>query len=160
MALLEDKPRAATAEVYEECTLLAVTRNNFANLIKDQPDMVVRMATLMSERIWFLYRQLDNTLIENPLGRVYDALLIQLEKNRVDINSDEPYECNFGIKELIGMAGMPESENKHLDRKVAGDGKLTFKDDKIQILKISDILKESQYYRKAQKIAENRKGSL
>jgi len=160
MALLEDKPRAATAEVYEGCTLLAVNRDNFSNLIRDQPDMVVRMATLMSERIWLLYRQLDNTLIENPLGRIYDALLIQLEKNRVDINSGESYQCNFGIKELIGMAGMPESENKHLDRKVAGDGKLTFKDDKIQIIKISDILKESSFYRKAQKIAENRKGNL
>jgi CRP-like cAMP-binding protein len=157
MALLEDKPRAATAEVYEDCTLLAVNRDNFSNLIKDQPDMVVRMATLMSERIWLLYRQLDNTFIENPLGRVYDALLIQLEKNRVDINSDEMYQCNFGIKELIGMAGIPESENKHLDRRVLGDGKLIFKDDKIQIIKISDILKESVFYRKAQKIAENRK---
>jgi CRP-like cAMP-binding protein len=156
MALLEDKPRAATAEVYEDCKLLAVNRDNFSTLIKDQPDMVVRMATLMSERIWLLYRQLDNTFMENPLGRIYDALLIQLEKNRVDINSGEPYQCNFGIKELMGMAGMPESENKYLDRKVAGDGKLTFKDDKIQINKISDILKESAFYRKAQKIAENR----
>jgi len=160
MALLEDKPRAATAEVYEDCTLLAVNRDNFSNLIKDQPDMVVRMATLMSERIWLLYRQLDNTLIENPLGRLYDALLIQLEKNRVDINSDEPYQCNFGFKELMGMAGISEYENKYLDRKVAGDGKLTFKDDKIQIVKISDIFKESSFYRKAQKIAENKKGSL
>jgi CRP-like cAMP-binding protein len=160
MALLEDKPRAATAEIYEDCTLLAVNRDNFSNLIKEQPDMVVRMATLMSERIWLLYRQLDNTFIKDPLGRVYDALLIQLEKNRVDINSDEPYLCNFGIKELIGMAGMQESENKQLDRKIAGDGKLTFKDDKIQIVKISDILKESTFYRKAQKIAENRKGKL
>ncbi|WP_461257927.1 Crp/Fnr family transcriptional regulator [Treponema sp. R80B11-R83G3] len=157
MALLEDKPRAATAEVYEDCTLLAVNRKNFSNLIKDQPDMVVRMATLMSERIWFLYRQLDNTFIENPLGRIYDALLIQLEKNRVDINSGEPYQCSFGIKELMGMAGMPESENKYLTRRVIGDGKLIFKDEKIQINKISDILKESAFYRRAQKIAENRK---
>jgi len=157
MALLEDKPRAATAEVYEDCTLLAVNRENFSNLIKDQPDMVVRMATIMSERIWLLYRQLDNTFIKDPLGRIYDALLIQLEKNRVDINSDEPYQCSFGIKELIGMAGMPESENKDLDRKVAGDGKLTFNDDKIRINKISDILKESTFYRRAQKIAENKK---
>jgi len=157
MALLEDKPRAATAEVYEDCILLAVNRGNFSNLIKEQPDMVVRMATLMSERIWLLYRQLDNTFIENPLGRVYDALLIQLEKNRVDINSGESYQCNFGIKELIGMAGIPESESKYLDRKIAGDGKLTFKDDKIQIIKISDIQKESSFYRKAQKIAEKKK---
>jgi len=157
MALLEDKPRAATAEVYEDSTLLAVNSENFSNLIKDQSDMVVRMASLMSERIWLLYRQLDNTFIENPLGRVYDALLIQLEKNRVNINSRDSYECGFGIKELMGMAGMPESENKYLERTIINDGKLTVKDDKIQIDKISDILKESEFYRKAQKLAENRK---
>jgi CRP-like cAMP-binding protein len=158
LALLENKPRAATAEVCEDCTLLAVNRDNFSMLIKEQPDMVVRLASLMSERIWLLYRQLDNTYIENPLGRIYDALLIQLEKERVNINSRDSYQCNFGFKELLGMAGIPESEGKQFLRKVSGDGKLSFKGDRVLIDKVSGVLKEAAFYRsRALKRAQNGK---
>ncbi|MDR0555329.1 MAG: hypothetical protein LBG76_11125, partial [Treponema sp.] len=41
----------------------------------------------IEERIWVIYRQLSNTLIDNPLGRLYDVLLVQLEKDRVDTNT-------------------------------------------------------------------------
>jgi CRP-like cAMP-binding protein len=138
--------------------LLAVNRENFSMLIKEQPDMVVRLASLMSERIWLLYRQLDNTYIENPLGRIYDALLIQLEKERVNINSRNSYQCNFGFKELLGMTGVPETESKQLLRRISSDGKLSFKDDKVLIDKVSDILKEAAFYRsRALKRAQNGK---
>ena len=158
MAIVEDKPRAATAEVYEDCTLLVVNRENFSTLIKEQPEMVVRIASLMSERIWLLYRQLDNTFIENPLGRVYDALIIQLEKNRVALTSREAYQFNFGYKELMGMAGLSENDNKHFDRKITGDGKISFDNDKVLVNDILDMVKEAAFYRRAQKIASLNKG--
>jgi len=154
MAIVENKPRAATAEVCEDCTLLVVNRKNFVNLIREQPDMVVRIASLMSERIWLLYRQLDNTFIENHLGRIYDALLIQLEKNRVQLNSRASYQFNFGYNELMGMAGLSVIDNKHFDRKISGDGKVSFKDEKVFVEDISAMQKEAAFYRRAQKIAE------
>jgi CRP-like cAMP-binding protein len=156
MAILENKPRAATAEICEDCTLLAVNRSNFSKLISEQPDMVVRMATLMSERIWLLYRQLDNTFIEEPLGRIYDALLIQLEKNRVDLNSKEPYQCSFGLSELFGMAGINEGGDKFLPRKIAGDGIIKVINDKVLVNNVLDAAKEASFYRKKQKIEENK----
>jgi CRP-like cAMP-binding protein len=152
MAILENTPRAATAEVCEDCTLLAVNRDNFSKLISERPDIVVRMATIMSERIWLLYRQLDNTFIEEPLGRFYDALLIQLEKNRVDLNSREPYQCGFGLSELFGMAGVNERENIHLPRRIAGEGKIKIDNDKVLVSNVSDAVKEASFYRKKQKI--------
>jgi len=159
MALLEDKPRAATAEIYEDSTLLAVNRANFTDLISAQPDMVVKMATLMSERIWHLYRQLANTLIEDPLGRIYDALIIQLEKNRVDLNAKDAYQCGFGFEELAGMAGIAKSESKELYNKILSAKKMALKDDKILINNVSEVFKEAEYYRKMEKIAQNRKES-
>jgi len=159
MAILEDKPRAATAEIYEDSTLLAVNRANFADLISAQPDMVVKMATLMSERIWHLYRQLANTLIEDPLGRIYDALIIQLEKNRIDLSSKDAYQCGFGFDELAGMAGISKLESKELYTKILSAKKVTLKDDKILISSVSEVFKEAEYHRKMEKIAHNRKES-
>jgi CRP-like cAMP-binding protein len=159
MAMLENKPRAATAEIYEDSTLMAVNRANFSELINVQPDMVLKMATLMSERIWHLYRQLANTLIENPLGRIYDALIIQLEKNRIDLTTRDPYQCGFGIKELLGMAGISEAEGSELHNQIFSARKIVLRDNKILINNVSEVLKEAEYYRKKERIAQNIKDS-
>jgi len=157
MAMLEDKPRSATVEIYEDSTLLAVNRANFTTLINVQPDMVLKMATLMSERIWHLYRQLANTLIKNPLGRIFDALVIHLEKNRIDLGSKDSYLCDFGFKELAGMAGIPEAEIRGLHSKIFPERKLALKNDKILIPTVADVFKEAEYYRKAEKREQNRR---
>jgi len=157
MAMLENKPRSATAEVYEDCTLLAVNRANFKNLINDQPDMVVRMTVLMSERIWLLFKQLANTLIENPMGRIYDALLTQIEKGRVDLNSKEPYLCNFGFTELAGMAGISEWDSVDLYGRIEAGKKVAVVSGKVFVTNVNDLNIEAEYYRRARKKAEDTK---
>ena len=151
MAMLDDKPRAATAEVYEDCTLLAVNKDNFSKLIQDQPDMVVKLTSLMAERIWLLYRQLDNTFIEEPLGRLFDALIMQLEKNRVDLTSRDGYLCSFGVKELMGMAGLETERADGLYNKFIATKKITIMEDRIQVTNVSEAFKEAEYYRNIQK---------
>jgi len=151
MAMLEDKPRSATAEVYEDCTLLVINRANFTKLITDQLDMVVRLTSLMAERIWLLYRQLANTLIENPVGRVYDALLTQLEKDRLDLTSNNPYMCSFGFKELVGMTGISENDNRDLYKRVTAKKTIIQVNDKICISNVNKFFVEADYYRKTKK---------
>jgi CRP-like cAMP-binding protein len=157
MAMLENKPRSATAEVYEDCALLAVNRANFKNLINDQPDMVVRMTILMSERIWSLYKQLANTLIENPVGRIYDALLTQIEKNRIDLNSKDPFLCSFGFTELAGMAGISKWESTDLYGRIAANKKIAVVNDKVFVTSVRDLNNEAEYYRRARKKAQDAK---
>lgn len=152
MALLEDKPRAATAEAYENCTLLAVNRHNFEGLISSRPELVARLTTLMAERVWLMYRQLANMLLENPLGRIYDALLTQLEKDRVPLQTNNPYPCNFGFKELVGMAGLPSDESDVLLRKMLISKRISLINDRIYVNDPSAILRQTEYYRRAQRM--------
>jgi CRP-like cAMP-binding protein len=159
MALLEAKPRAASAVAYEECQVLAVNRANFARMIQTQPQLIARLTTLLSERIWFIYKQLANTLISDPLGRMYDALLIQLEKNRVPVTSQTPYTFDFGPKELANMIGYTQKESNLLFRKMLENKKITILDNKIHIITINDIIKQTEFYRKMQKIENARKES-
>ena len=150
MALLENKPRTATAETLENCTVLAVNQANFTTLIKTSPELVARMTTLMAERIWLMYRQLANAMITNPLDRIYDALLIQLEKERVPLNSNHPYMCNFNFKELADMARIPLKEHGDLLRKILLTKRISVVQGKLLISDPSDILKQTDYYRRAQ----------
>jgi len=151
MAMLDDKPRAATAEIYEDCALLAVNKDNFSKLIHEQPDMVVKLTSMMAERIWLLYRQLDNTFIEEPMGRLFDALIIQLEKNRVDLTSKDSYMCSFGYKELMGMAGLAVERADGLYNKLIETKKITIVEEKLQVKNISEAVREAEYYRNKQK---------
>ena len=155
MALLESKPRAACAVAYEECQLMAVNRANFERMVSSQPQIVARLTTLLAERIWFIYKQLANTLINDPMGRMYDALLMQLEKNRIEL-STATYTFDFGPKELVNMVGIPQNEGTMVLRKLMENKKIQMikdKDkDKIHSMDVSDIAKQTAMYKKLQKI--------
>jgi CRP-like cAMP-binding protein len=158
MALLESKPRAACAVAYEDCMVLAVNRVNFERMVGTQPQIIARLTTLLAERIWFIYKQLANTLISDPLGRMYDALLIQLEKNRVSITA-QPHTFDFGPKELVNMVGLPQGDGPLVLRKMMENKKIQVMRDKIYVLDVSEIAKQTEYYRKMQKIERARRES-
>jgi CRP-like cAMP-binding protein len=150
MALLDDKPRTATAEIFENCTLLAVNRANFTSLIKTSPELVARMTSLMAERIWLMYRQLANAMITDPMFRIYDALLIQLEKERVPLNTNHPYMCSFGFKELADMARIPSREHDDLLRKILLAKRINIVQGKLFVSDPSDVMRQTEYYHRAQ----------
>ena len=157
MSLIENKPRSASAIAFEDSVLLAVNRDNFKRMVTTQPQIIARITTLFSERIWFIYKQLANTMIKNNLGRLYDALWIQLEKERVMIRSDQPYQFNFGTRELINMVGLPLEEGNQAVRELFLNGKIKSLDNRILTSDVSDIQKQSEYFRKMQRIENARK---
>ncbi|MDR0473607.1 MAG: cyclic nucleotide-binding domain-containing protein, partial [Treponema sp.] len=157
MSLLESKPRAASATAYEGCQVLAVNRANFERMIATQPQIITRLTTLLSERIWFIYKQLANTLISDPLGRMYDALLIQLEKKQMNLISAQPFTFDFGPKELVNMVGLPQAEGSLVLRKMLENKKIQILQDKVYTIEVCEISKQTEYFRKMQKIEKARR---
>jgi CRP-like cAMP-binding protein len=157
MALLESKPRAASATAYEDCQVLAVNRANFERMIVTQPQIITRLTTLLSERIWLIYKQLANTLVTDPLGRMYDALQIQIEKKQTNINSTQPFTFDFGPKELVNMVGIPLSEGALVLRKMMENKKIQVIQDKVHTVDVSEISRQTEYFRKMQRIEKTRR---
>jgi CRP-like cAMP-binding protein len=157
MALLESKPRAAGAVAYEECQLKVINRVNFEQMIQTQPQLIARLTTLLAERIWLIYRQLANTLIADPLGRMYDVLLIQLEKKRVDINSAQSFFFDFGTQELINMVGLPQENGDLVIRKLLENKMFQIMHDNIYVAETVEIVKQTTYFRKIQQLEKSRK---
>jgi CRP-like cAMP-binding protein len=160
MAILESKPRAAGAVAYENCELTAVNRVNFAQMIKNDPQMITRLTTLLAGRIWLIYKQLANTLIDDPLGRMYDALLIQLEKVRIDVNSTRSFTFDFGPRELINMVGLTQSEGKLVIQKLLKNKQFQILRDRLYVMEIREITRQTTYYRTMTKIEQNRRKTL
>jgi CRP-like cAMP-binding protein len=157
MALLENKPRSASAIAHEDVTLLAVNKLNFQRMVQTQPQLITRLTTLLAERIWFMYNQLANTQIENPLGRLYDSLAIQLEKNRIPVQRGTNYTFDFGPNDLVNMVGLSARESGDLIRKLFENKKLKLVDNKIFASDVEEIVKQATYFKKMQKIEQARK---
>jgi len=152
MALLESKPRAAGAVAYENCQLMAVNRENFQQMIKSQPQLIARLTTLLSERIWLIYRQLANTQISDPLGRMYDMLQIQIDKKKIDIATVTNHPFDFGLKELINMVGFSQGEGSLVGRKLMENRTFQIINDKIVVKDIKEIAKQNAYFKKMQQL--------
>jgi CRP-like cAMP-binding protein len=156
MALLEAKPRAACAVAYEDCTVLAVNRDNFQRLITTQPQIIARLTTLLSERIWFIYKQLANTLITDPLGRMYDALLIQLEKKRVPQDTVAPHIFDFGPRELADMVGIAPQDANFVVKTLMKNDMFRLEGKRLMVRDVTEVLRQTNFYRKMQHIEKSR----
>ncbi|MCL2093205.1 MAG: cyclic nucleotide-binding domain-containing protein [Treponema sp.] len=148
MALLEGKGRAASAVAYEDCSLMVVNKANFELMITNQPQLIERVTTLLAERIWLIYKQLANTNILSPLGRMYDALRIQLEKNRLSLYDDVPYTFSFGPDELYNMAGVPKNQRTSLLAGMVSASRIQVINDRIHTNSVLEIGKLAEYYLK------------
>jgi len=156
MALLESKPRAAGAVAYEDCQLMAVNRENFQQMIQTQPQLIARLTTLLSERIWLIYKQLANTQITDILGRMFDMLQIQLDKKRVDINALTNYSFDFGLKELGNMVGLSQGDAAIYGKKLMENRSFQIMNEKLFVKDIKEIPRQNSYFRKMQQLEKSR----
>jgi CRP-like cAMP-binding protein len=157
MALLESKPRTACAVAYEDCKLMVINRENFGEMIKSQPQLISRLTTLLAERIWLSYKQLANTQIHDHVGRMYDMLLMHLEKKRVNLHTKAPFIFDFGPKELIHMIGLSSGDGDIAIQKLLLNKNITVTSNKIGVNDVGEILRQTASFRKLQEIENRRK---
>ena len=74
MAILDNKIRSAYALAFGETRVMAVSRTNFEKVVVKNAAMATRLISLLSDRIWTIYRQLSNLLLKDPVSRLYDTL--------------------------------------------------------------------------------------
>jgi len=156
MAILENKPRNATAISFGESELLAVSKDNFEIMVKTNPQLGTKLITLLSERTWKAYRQLANILISDPLGRMYDMLLTVVEENRVAVKHNAIYTFDFGPNELINMVGLPIDKGNLLIQRLFKNIKFRLQNDKIVITDLEELAKQVDFYKKMDMLERKR----
>lgn len=157
MALLDNKPRSASAIANEDSILMAVNRANFKGMVVEQPKVISRLTSSLAERIWNLNRQLRNTLIEDPVGRLYDSLVLELEKSRMDLSSRQSHVFGFGPNDLINMVGLAKDVGRRAIAALLESKDLTVVDNKLYSSDVSQVKKSSEYYKKMEIRRESRR---
>jgi CRP-like cAMP-binding protein len=162
MALLENKPRLASAVAYEDCSVMAVNKAKFELMVTSQPQFIAKVTSLLADRIWLIYRKLDNILINDPMGRLYNTIYIQLERNRVPLDDKKTpasFTFDYGWSELFAMTGLPIENKQSLKEKLGKNTKVEIFENKIHVSSIMEIVRQSEYYRKIDKIDRQNKNN-
>ena len=148
MSLLENKPRSASAVAHGNVTTLAINKANFEVMVQAQPQLAVKLITLLSERIWTAYRQLANLLISDPIGRIYDMLLTLVQKQKVPIQSKAAYTWDVSSKELSTMLGFEAAEGEKYLMQLLDDKNFRLDGGKIITHDLKELEKQVQFHRK------------
>jgi CRP/FNR family transcriptional regulator len=148
MALLDGKPRSATAIAASEVQMMAINKANFEAMVQAQPQLASKLITILSERIWTAYRQLNNLMIADDLGRVYDTLLTLVEKHRIKISPKATHNFEIGTKDLLKMVGIPEEEGDHIIMDLLDEKLIKLEGGRIICMDLQELEKRVSYYKK------------
>ncbi|MDR0540300.1 MAG: cyclic nucleotide-binding domain-containing protein [Spirochaetaceae bacterium] len=148
MALLESKPRSATAAAIEDCTVMVVSKSNFEALAASKPQIVSRLTQMLADRIWFNYKVLANMHIPDAAGRFFDMLCIHLEKERVPLDPFTAYAFNLTIEQLMKMANIQPSDKRHIMAIINDNQKIKLILDKLITSDVTEIIKLAEFYKK------------
>lgn len=152
MALIENKPRSANALAHSDCTLMVINRSNFNQMVATQPQLVAKLTTTLADRLWSMYRQLDNATLTEPLAKMLDMLSLQLEKQRVKIGlSKLSMQTEFTPKDLANMCGLASQYQAKAIYDFEQYDQIRIENGKIFIKDAQELMKAAAFYRKQNK---------
>lgn len=114
MALIDNKPRSASAIALEDVELLAIDKKNFEGMVKTQPQLMSKIITLLSQRIWTSYKNISNSMIQDVQGRVADLCLTIAEKNHTKIAPKVSFNFGLGTSDILKMLGLSEYRDQNV----------------------------------------------
>ncbi len=145
MALLENKPRSASAIAHEDCKLIVLNKNNFDMMVTTQPQLISRLTTTLAERLWASYRQLDNACLVNSVHKMIDMLALQAEKAKI---SSGPFQPDITVDDLANMCSIPLEQHEKAAYQFNRETSIRIIHDKIFVPDCSELLKVAAFYRK------------
>ena len=128
-------------------------------MVQAQPQLATKLIQLLSERIWTAYRQLENLMIKDDLGRIYDTLLTQIEKLKIPIAPKQPHNFEFGTRELINMVGLTPEKGDMLMVQLLEDKTMQLIAGKIQCSDIMELEKTVHFHKKKASLEKKREAS-
>ena len=148
MALLENKPRSASAIAHDDCVLMSVNAENFNQLVTTQPQLVARLTTTLADRLWSMYRQIANTKILDPVCKIFDMLALQVEKEKLVENGNKSYQFELTMQDLMNMCSIPQMEQRPVALKIKQSTMIKINEGKLFVTDCKELVSMASKFRK------------
>lgn len=152
LAIVSNKNRNASAMAFETTTLLPITSKSLMKLLEQSPDILKRIFTAISNRVWFTYVRLEAALYIKPVTRLYAFIESKLLENRISANVTTSVSLNHGIDELLSMAGLNHEKHKNAVNTLVEDKNFSFNFGQIVINNPSEVIHRSHYFKKRDRL--------
>jgi CRP/FNR family transcriptional regulator len=147
LAIVSDKPRNATAISFGQAVLLPIDEASLMKLIQKSSDLLKRIFTAISQRVWFTFIRTESRFYTKPITRIYAFLENKLVEENISLKSREPHALNFGIDELLKMSHTPLSRIGAVTAEITKDRNLEFNFGRTLIDNPSLVASRARYYR-------------
>lgn len=128
MAILNDKPRSATAETADECEMLVIDRKTFDALLRSNVEIAIRFIKRLADRLRETNDQMEALMIRDNTSRLVSILAKQVKERKKDND-----EFLITIDELAGLAGIENSQVRITLEKLASVRILEFSNEHVHI---------------------------
>ncbi len=116
MAILNNKPRSATATCAEPCKLLVIDAKTFEAMIRGNGEIAIRMIKKLADRLQEANEQIENLLVAGACARVAHLLASAAEKVA---RGPGGHRVGIAPRELAGRVGVtPEQAEEALATRV------------------------------------------
>jgi CRP-like cAMP-binding protein len=126
LAIVSDKPRNATAVSFGATVVLPIDKDSLMKLMKKSSDLLKRIFTAISQRVWFTFIRTESKFYQKPITRIYVFLENKLIEDNVSLKSQVPHTFNFGIDELLKMTSIPLARVAAVMKELSKDQNLAF----------------------------------
>ena len=111
MAILNDKPRSASAETVEDSDMLVIDRKTFETLLRSNVEIAIRFIKRLADRLRETNDQMEALMIRDNTSRLVSLLAKQVKEKKGAVS--------ISIDELAGLAGIEGSQAKMILEKLA-----------------------------------------
>jgi CRP/FNR family cyclic AMP-dependent transcriptional regulator len=127
MAILNDKPRSASAETMEDCEMLVIDRKTFDALIRGNVEIAVRFIKRLADRLREANEQMEALMIKDNTSRLVSILAKQVRERK------KAGEYLVTVDELSGIAGIESAQSRTILEKLASVRIVELAGDKVHI---------------------------
>jgi CRP/FNR family cyclic AMP-dependent transcriptional regulator len=112
IALLDGRPRTADATAMTDCELMVIERRDFVPLVKEQPEIAIKLIEELCGRLRQTTEQLEDVMFLDLPGRLAKTLLQLAKKSKPTSRGPRVALTQNDIGKIIGISR--ESTNKQL----------------------------------------------
>jgi CRP/FNR family cyclic AMP-dependent transcriptional regulator len=139
MAILNDKPRSASAETIEECEMLMIDRKTFDALIRGNAEIAVRFIKRLADRLRETNDQMESLMIKDNTSRLVSILAKNVRDNK------KTGEFVMTVDDLAGVAGIEAAQARTILEKLASVRIVNLSEDKVHIMNQEQVDKLVRY---------------
>ncbi len=133
MSLLDGLPRSASVVAIEDSEVIIVNRRDFLELIRNHPEIAMRILTEMSKRLRSADQKIGSLILMDVYGRVARVLVELAEKEGKRINNDIVIETKLRQQDIANMVGASRETISRVLKDFVQNGFITIDGKKIII---------------------------